>query len=85
MITNEELKILLNESDDSGEYNPSKDSSNYNIDDERKPVLTLADLNRLKAIRLQKRKELMQDNSFIPVLYGPQPEEKTGMGGGAPF
>lgn len=85
MITNEELKILLNESDDSGEYNPSKDSSNYNIDDERKPVLTLADLNRLKAIRLQKRKELMQDNSFIPVLYGPQPEEEIGMGGGAPF
>lgn len=85
MITNEELKILLNEFDNSGEYNPSKDSSNYNIDDERKPVLTLADLNRLKAIRLQKRKELMQDNSFIPVLYGPQPEEETGMGGGAPF
>lgn len=84
MNIKEELKILLNENDE-GEYNPSKDSSNYNIDDERKPILTLSDLNRLKSIRMQKRKELMQDNSFIPVLYGPQPEEDTGMGGGAPF
>lgn len=84
MIKKDELKILLNE-DNNGEYNPSKDSSNYNIDDERKPILTLKDLNRLKNIRVQKRKELMQDNSFIPVLYGPQPEEDSGMGGGSPF
>lgn len=74
MIDKEEIKVLL-EAEDDNQYNPTKDKSQYNIDDERKPVITLATLNKLKNIRIRKRAEAMQDTAFIPVLYGPQPEE----------
>lgn len=81
-MNKEEIKILLEGSDEEGQYNPTKDKSEYNIDDERRPFVTLAGLNKLKHIRVKKRAEQMQDSAFIPVLYGPQPEQD--MGGGMP-
>jgi len=74
----EDLKKLLESVDDDNEYNPTKDASNYNIKDTRKPILTLAALNRLKTMRVLKRKEQMQDNSFIPVIYGTSGESDEG-------
>ena len=77
-----EMKILFeSEYEENNEYNPIKDKGNYKLDDERKPVLKLSDINRLKKIRIQKRKELMQDNTFIPVIYGSSPDENSGLGG----
>lgn len=81
MISKEDIKLLL-EADDEGQYNPTKDKSEYNIDDERRPFVTLKALNKLKHIRLEKRKELMQDNAFIPVLYGPTEQDNGGMPAG---
>ena len=81
-MNKDEIKILFeSEYEDNNEYNPIKDNGNYNLDDERKPVLKLSDINRLKKIRIRKRKELMQDNTFIPVIYGSQSEENSDMGG----
>ena len=77
MISKEEIKLLL-EADEENQYNPTKDKSAYNIDDERRPFVTLKALNKLKHIRMQKREELMQDNTFIPVLYGPDEQDNSG-------
>ena len=82
MISKKEVRILLEADEEDNQYNPTKDKSEYNIDNQRRTYITLASLNKLKHIRIKKRAELMQDASFIPVLYGPQPEED--MGGGMP-
>jgi len=78
-MNKEEIRILFESADDDNTYNPTKDASNYNIKDERKPVITLGTLNRLKIMRYAKRKEQMQDNSFIPVIYSSSDDSDGGM------
>lgn len=51
-------------------YNPENDKVDYrNIDDTRKPILTLAQLNKLRKIREIKRAEEIEHSKFVRVMY----------------
>lgn len=82
----EELKKILNESDNNFDepYDMQDDEDMPKIQQTRKKVLRLCDINKLKRIRNHRREELAQDAVFIPVLYGPAPADESGgadMGG----
>lgn len=38
--------------------------------DRSKPTITLRDLNRLKKIKNNRRRELQKKHAFLPVIYG---------------
>ena len=66
-------------------YDRQQDQLVPQIEDTRKKVITLKDLNDLKKMRNAKREELAQQSVLVPYLYGPaeqQPgEEGAPMGG----
>lgn len=84
-MINELKKILLEDEQQTlnSPYDRQEDNSIPHLGEKRKKVLRLADINKLKRIRNQKREELAQDSVFVPILYGPQanPEEDMGLGG----
>lgn len=87
----EELTKILFENEEvnfNAPYNRQEDESIPHMGEKRKKVLKLADLNRLKRIRNQKRQEMAQDSVFVPLLYGPDMSNPEGgdMGlGGMPM
>jgi hypothetical protein len=66
-----------------GYYNPSQDSYNArHFDDTRKPVLTLAILNRLKLMRSLKKSEALKRQDLLGIMYSPIEEPGGGGLGG---
>jgi hypothetical protein len=68
----------LNEVEDSdlGVYNPQEDDlRKANMDDTRKPKLTLRMINRLKKIRATKKLEQSKKEGFLGVMYGAPKKE----------
>jgi hypothetical protein len=64
-------------------YDPAKDALNKrNLDDTRKPKLTLSALNRLKRMRALRKLEKLKHQDLISVMYS-SPDE--GEGGGFPM
>jgi hypothetical protein len=56
---------------DSGFYNPDDDAINkHDLDDTRKPVLTLKMVNRLKKIRSTKNLEMAKKQELLGIMYG---------------
>ena len=62
-------------------YNPDADKTNkYDLDDTRKPKLSLENLNKLKRIKLFKKTELESRKDFVQKIYR-RPDANAGMGG----
>jgi len=73
---------LDNRDVESGYYDASQDEYHKrHLDDTRKPVLTLAALNRLKRMRALKKLEALKRQDLLAVMYA-QPSAE---GGGGPF
>jgi hypothetical protein len=63
-------------------YDPSKDEFNKrHLDDTRKPVLTLAILNRLKRMRALRKLEALKREDLVAVMYAPAPDAGGGLPG----
>jgi hypothetical protein len=62
-------------------YEREEDKNVPEVGMERRKVLTLKLVNKLKTLRNKKREELAQDSIFVPYLYGPKEEQPGGMGG----
>jgi hypothetical protein len=56
-------------------YDPTNNKNVANIDDTRKPRLTLKHLNKLNAYRAMKRLEMQQKNRLVKRMYGERPDE----------
>ncbi len=67
---------------ETGYYDPSKDDmQKRNLDDTRKPLLTLAILNRLKRMRALKKLEALKRQDLLSVMYAaPEADAGGGMG-----
>jgi predicted RNA-binding protein with PUA-like domain len=66
-----------------GYYDPARDEYNTrHITDTRKPVLTLASLNRLKRMREQRKLESLKREDLLSVMYAAPEPEAGGLGGG---
>jgi hypothetical protein len=66
-------------------YDPAADEVNVrNINDTRKPVLTLKHLNRLKRIRALRKLEDLKRQDLLGVMYGIPDEPDMGGGLGGP-
>lgn len=80
----EELDKILNEGMESTAYNRETDNDVPQLNQNRKKILKLCDVNRLKKIRNKQREELAQDSVYVPILYGPNMNPEggdMGMGG----
>lgn len=66
-----------------GYYDPAKDEYNKrHIDDTRKPILTLAALNRLKRMRALRKLEKLKRQDLLGIMYAaPEPDAGGGMPG----
>jgi DNA-binding helix-hairpin-helix protein with protein kinase domain len=54
----------------SGIYGPQKDHSRHNVNDIRKPPLTLRHLNKLKHIRKNRQRAHDDKMSLVSTMYG---------------
>lgn len=65
---------------ETGRYDPAEDEfSHQNIDDTRKPKLTLRMINRLKKIRATKDLEMAKKDQFLGVMYGNNGEDEDSL------
>lgn len=65
--------------EDIGFYNPEEDAINkHNLDDTRKPTLTLRMVNRLKKIRSTKNLEMVKKQELLGIMYGIGGDEEGG-------
>lgn len=82
------MKLLEFEESDlsTGYYDPAEDKvERRELDDTRKPLLKLSDLNRLKKMRALKHLERLEREDLLSIMYG---EPTAGSGpsfGGSPF
>lgn len=66
-----------------GFYDPARDEVNTrHLDDTRKPVLTLAILNRLKRMRALKKLEALKKQDLLGIMYAAPEGDGGGFGGG---
>lgn len=73
------IELFEVEQRDIGRYDPEKDElSRFNLDQTRRPKITLRHLNRLKKIRATKKLEQLQKESLLQVMYGASTEEEEG-------
>jgi predicted RNA-binding protein with PUA-like domain len=64
-----------------GYYDPAADKiERRELDDTRKPVLKLRDLNRLKKMRALQQLERLKREDLLAIMYA-APEDGGGMGG----
>lgn len=67
---------LMENSQDYSRQNPQNDTEETaTLSDTRKPLLTLRMLNRLKKMRINKRKEMDDKRKLLGVMYAPPKEE----------
>ena len=58
-------------------YNPEDDNvDSRQVDDTRKPVLTLEQLNKLRKIREIKKAEAIEHEKFVRVMYAQVAQEQ---------
>jgi hypothetical protein len=58
-------------------YNPEDDNvDSRQVDDTRKPVLTLEQLNKLRKIREIKKAEAIEHEKFVRVMYAQAAQEQ---------
>lgn len=71
-IMNEDVQQVEDEQGDShNRYDPEQDKINaQNLDDTRKPKLTLKMINRLKKIRSTKNFEMAKKQDLLGIMYG---------------
>ena len=75
------LEVLDQQDYLTGYYDPTADNLNIrNINDTRKPVLTLKALNRLKRMRALHNLEDLKHNDIITIMYGIQDDAELGGG-----
>lgn len=66
-----------------GYYDPAEDNLNRReLDDTRKPVLTLRHLNRLKKMRALRTLENLKREDLLAIMYGAPAGGDGGFGGG---
>lgn len=66
-----------------GFYDPARDEANTrHLDDTRKPILTLAILNRLKRMRALKKLEALKKQDLLGIMYAAPEGDSGGFGGG---
>ena len=66
---------------ETGYYDPERDDmTKRNLDDTRKPLLTLAILNRLKRMRALKKLEALKRQDLLSVMYAAPEADAGGMG-----
>lgn len=74
MKLTEALKIILEFNDENIQYSMRDVSQDEigkrNLDDTRKPKLTLRDLNRLKKIRATRKLAQLQKKGLLQLMYG---------------
>jgi hypothetical protein len=76
------LELLDQQDLQTAYYDPATDESNVrNINDQRKPKLSLRMLNRLKRIRALRKLENLKRQDLLGIMYG-IPDEGADMGGG---
>ncbi len=69
-----------------GYYDPAEDKVNKReLNDTRKPVLTLKHLNKLKKMRALRMLEKLKREDLLAIMYGATADEGGGMGGGMGF
>jgi hypothetical protein len=79
------LELLDQQSYETAYYDPAGDVANTrNINDTRKPKLTLKRLNRLKRIRALRKLEDMKREDLLGIMYGIPDEPAMGGGLGGP-
>ncbi len=78
------LELLDQQDYQTAYYDPSQDVVNAkNMNDTRKPILTLKHLNRLKRIRALKKLEDLKRQDLLGIMYGlPAEDAAGGLGGG---
>lgn len=65
-----------------GYYDPARDDFNKrHVDDTRKPVLTLAALNRLKKMRALRKLEKLKRQDLLGIMYSAPAEGGGGLPG----
>lgn len=73
-------KVVENEEPDTSLYDPNQDElRKANLDDTRKPSLTLRMINRLKKMRASKKVEHVRKQEFLGIMYGKPPAEDDGL------
>ena len=79
-IIKELRKQLFESANDT--YDREADTTVPEMNQSRKKVITLRDLNDLKKMRNAKREELAQKSVYIPYIYGPAENPEGGDLGG---
>jgi hypothetical protein len=78
-------EFLTQDEMETGYYDPAEDKFNKReLNDTRKPTLTLKHLNKLKKMRALRTLEKLKREDLLAIMYG-QPEEDSGGMGGMPF
>jgi hypothetical protein len=68
---NEDAQRVENPRDEATRYSPEDDKmTGIDIEDERKPKLTLKMINRLKKIRSTKNLEMTKKQELLGIMYG---------------
>ena len=77
------LELLDQQDYQSAYYDPSTDVVNAkNMNDTRRPILTLKHLNRLKKIRALRKLEDLKRQDLLGIMYGIPAEDAMGGAGG---
>jgi len=76
---NESAPRMQDEGEEASRYSPEDDSiTGIDIEDTRKPKLTLKMLNRLKKIRSTKNLEMTKKQELLGIMYGNPPADEEG-------
>lgn len=75
-LIREDVQKVEDENDTSNNrYDPEQDKINHlDLEDTRKPKLTLKMINRLKKIRSTKNLEMAKKQELLGIMYGAKPE-----------
>jgi hypothetical protein len=67
----EDVQKVEDEQPETGRYDPQADAvSHLDLEDTRKPKLTLRMINRLKKIRSTKNLEMSKKQELLGIMYG---------------
>lgn len=77
------LNEFLSQDDlETGYYDPAEDKVNKReLNDTRKPILTLKHLNKLKKMRALRMLEKLKREDLLTIMYGQGEDDSGGMGG----
>lgn len=73
---------LTPEEIETGHYDPAEDNNRRQLDDVRRPSLTLKQLNRVKKMKALKTLENLKREDLLSVMYGSGGGDDSGGGFG---